>query len=770
MASDLLTLLSQQTPSLQTRKGLLVVGLQNDLLPGGKLPVTLPSDYFDKLRTLVSAFRDHGDVIWVRSEYEADRQLNLDEASGDIVVLENVEQAAQVEEPEHGGNDNGDGHGDSPVPLKRARVSLDEVDHTMPVNQENASPDVSYTTVDEELFLTRTDQKEACCITGSFGAQHPSQIANIIDTSKDLHVRSTKYSAFGSTSLLFTLRSKLITELYICGGPTNLTVCATSMDAATHGLPVTLVDDCLLARNQERHESAMMRLSEDIEADIMTSDQVIKHLNSPQSRGEDPSYGNPYEDVRIEDIVVEDETDVVQLEIDSNDGGEDSLPEAATSRPASSPVHDNLMQLRSYNAMKQAAKRLESASTEEDSLFSGLANGVSYHKSADDHPLPVNIEAEITPRIESGEKLAESAPLTTKLGNSEKVSDGLSGRVDIEDWLETTRPPAKKSVSSKHPGLQALSSLAGLDQRTVDSYEEMMSEAKEARKTNDQPLFGPDRARESAGSSILFDLLSVELAETIFEQLKGEISWERMFHQMGEVPRLVCCQGTIAEDGSRPVYRHPSDQTLPVRSWTPNVNVVRKRAEEIVGHALNHCLIQLYRGGTDFISEHSDKTLDVAKSSYIVNVSFGAQRTMRLRTKRAAAMGVDGEPSMRVTHRVPMPHNSMIKMSLETNAEYLHGINADKRPAVELSESETAFEGQRISLTFRNIGTFLDHDSSHIWGQGATSKEKSNARPVINADTAESDRLIRAFGTENQGSTIQWDEIYGNGFDVLHLK
>lgn len=239
---------------------------------------------------------------------------------------------------------------------------------------------------------------------------------------------------------------------------------------------------------------------------------------------------------------------------------------------------------------------------------------------------------------------------------------------------------------------------------------------------------------------------------------------------LGEVPRLVCCQGTIEDDGSMPVYRHPSDQTLPTQSWTSNVDIIRKAAEDVVGHSLNHALIQLYRRGTDYISEHSDKTLDIVKDSFIVNVSFGAQRTMRLRTKRATATTDETSATARTTYRIPMPHNSMIAMSLATNAEYLHGINADKRPAVEFIEAEKAFGGQRISLTFRNIGTFLNNDSTRIWGQGAVKKTKEDANPVINADPVESKKLVRAFGTENQSSKVDWNAIYGHGSDVLNLR
>ena len=292
------------------------------------------------------------------------------------------------------------------------------------------------------------------------------------------------------------------------------------------------------------------------------------------------------------------------------------------------------------------------------------------------------------------------------------------------------------------------------------------------------PLFGEGKDQESAGSQILFDLLPADLTETIFEQLHKEVAWQHMHHHTGEVPRLVCCQGDIDENGTSPVYRHPSDRTLPLREWTPMVERVRHAAQECVGHPLNHALIQLYRGGTDYISEHSDKTLDIAMGSNIVNVSFGAQRIMRLRTKRGAkpsstAVSVNSPSSSspsRTTYRIQMPHNSMVTMTLSTNAEYLHGINADKRPVVEFVEAEKLYGGQRISVTFRHIATFLSRDEKLIWGQGATGKTQAEAKPVVNGDAVASERLVCAFGAENQASSIDWEAVYGGGSDVLHLR
>lgn len=67
-----------------------------------------------------------------------------------------------------------------------------------------------------------------------------------------------------------------------------------------------------------------------------------------------------------------------------------------------------------------------------------------------------------------------------------------------------------------------------------------------------------------------------------------------------------------------PVYRHPADTSPPLRAWTPTVEAIRDHVEKTLGHPVNHALLQLYRNSEDYISEHSDKTIDVVRGSNIV--------------------------------------------------------------------------------------------------------------------------------------------------------
>ncbi|KAL1999857.1 hypothetical protein VTN02DRAFT_3874 [Thermoascus thermophilus] len=100
---------------------------------------------------------------------------------------------------------------------------------------------------------------------------------------------------------------------------------------------------------------------------------------------------------------------------------------------------------------------------------------------------------------------------------------------------------------------------------------------------------------------------------------------------------------------------------------------------------------------------------------------------------------------------------------------WLHGIRPDRRPETARTAEERAWGGQRISLTFRHIGTFIHPAAGTIWGQGAVSKAREHAGRIIHGDPAETDRLIRAFGRENRETDCDWEEVYGGGFDVVNF-
>ncbi|KZP10299.1 hypothetical protein FIBSPDRAFT_938091 [Athelia psychrophila] len=84
--------------------------------------------------------------------------------------------------------------------------------------------------------------------------------------------------------------------------------------------------------------------------------------------------------------------------------------------------------------------------------------------------------------------------------------------------------------------------------------------------------------------------------------MREEIRWDTMFHRGRLVDGSIGLKrGSAAEGGCR---RHPADESPALLPFSATV-------QRILAHLVNHVLIQHYRNGTDYISERSDKTIDV---------------------------------------------------------------------------------------------------------------------------------------------------------------
>ncbi|CAI7659550.1 unnamed protein product [Penicillium glandicola] len=576
-------------PTIHTRKALLLLDFQNDFL--------------------ASAFRRVGNVVWVRSQYEAPRTI-IDWNFGDRIVL------------------------DREPPRKKQMPTSDII--------EVASDHDVVETIDAEAFLSA--DSSLCCDPHTPGYQFPAPILATINAQHDIVVDKTGYSALESPGLVLSFRTHFVTELYLCGSLSNVSVFATALDAVRNGFSVTLVEDCLGFRDFQRHQEAMRRMADILGATGITARELIQELDW-------------------------DETEAIARQ---------GAPQPKRSA---------------------AVAGLES-----------VMDGLEFWNTA-------------------GTPDGENPELTTR--GVARVEEQKKVRARI-------RRPKRREAPKESTG----------------------------RVTAEMP--NTSQINIGEGDSRLVN--NVNLAAYSFERIKAEVDWQKMYHLSGQVPRLVAVQGQTRPDGAIPIYRHPADESPPFKPFTSAVDEVRMAVEQILGHPLNHVLIQLYRDGQDRISEHSDKTLDIVRGSFICNVSLGAERVMVLRTKTSASESEGGikEPC-RTTQRVPLPHKSLFVLGPKTNMRWLHGIRADKRPDVTKSTEEQAYGGQRISLTFRHIGTFIDPVANTIWGQGAVSKSLDHARAVVHGDPAEIARLIGAFGQENRATEFDWDAVYGGGFDVVNF-
>ena len=753
-------------PFVRTRHALLAIDLQNDFLsPGAPLSVTNPPNFVDNILNLASNFRPSGNVIWIRTVFEASRPVNTDGASESVITDAELPVARLSGE-------------ESRIRSRPSQKVVERFAKLVEENGDSSEDGTDELAVDEEdqiseIYLTLEEGESPRIVSQMLpGTNILDSVARSIDTQRDLVFQKTYYSAFRDGTLVQTLRAKFVTEIYLCGSLTNISVFATAMDAARHGYAITLVDDCLGYRSKARHDEALRKLAEFTGCDIISSADLIKDIKErervqrapkPQPRrivrpkAKDPeNIESLMADLKLRPggstatrpnatpigpkIVAAAETRECSELLASSEPAEEL-------RPPQRSTSTEVKRERVKTKIKSRRRHSKSGAKDKDAAAVGEASSSSTVDIVTSSPSP---KPSPTPP-QTAEKRAE--PLINGVGTIvPKNLPEAAANLEVDDSTEkSTKGKGKEEVEPV----------------TLDLDDQVEKMAKLSIKEEPAGICEGD-------TTIIHDLLDAEVAEGIFERVRDEVRWQKMSHQGGDVPRLIGVQGKIGDDGSIPIYRHPADESPPLLQFSPAVSQIQKSVEEKLGHPVNHVLIQFYRDGNDYISEHSDKTLDIVPKTFIANVSLGAQRTMVFRTKKQQKTNDGSEATETVqprqATRAPLPHNSMCRMGLVTNMRWLHGIRQDKRMTSEKSAEELAFSGGRISLTFRQIGTFLSKDQQKIWGQGAISKDRKDARTVINGDNAESEKMIRAFGKENHSSEFDWKEHYGEGFDVLHIE
>ena len=751
-----------EPPPVHTRTALLAIDFQRDFTSkDGNLPVADAENIVRRVAALANEFRENGDIVWATTEFQGPREtVSKDTGAYSVILprfLPSVEDTA----------DNGNGQVSSPASPASSSKDRGKLSKT-----------------DREAFLADLpdDGGLRCCLPGSQGSEMDEQLASVMDTSRDICVTKSNYSAFADESLLLTLRTKLVTELYLCGSLSHISVYATAIDAIRYGFTINILEDCVGHGNAECHAEALRQMRDILGAEFVTSFELLEDLRAaPTSSSQ---------------TVVDDGPSFVG--IPAATGSSDSLtlrPKVerwisglSDDEPNDASALEEIM--RESKARRDAATPLRRRSTKP--------------RSAKAKHVTTSVPSTSPPRKRSTEDIDPKDTLTIEGISGRRQSPQVSQNPNLSQI--DARPPRRRRTDEK--SISSNDSLNGTGRRSPPTRQ-ISTPATETRKRlepkalpaasadpgvehtglGEDPIDSdPERYLGEGDAYLVTNFLSTSEIEDMFERVKAEVQWQKMFHRSGEVPRMVSVQGTISEDDSVPIYRHPVDQSLDLLPWSPTVDLIRSRLEKELGQPFNHALIQLYRSGEDNISEHSDKTLDINHGTNIVNFSIGAQRTMVLRTKKGYTEGNISSPvwrtngslgiragessntsAIRQVQRVPLPHNSLFVLGPVTNNCWLHAIRADKRRSAEKAENELAFGNQRISMTFRSVGTYINPRAGLIWGQGAKSK-LVDAPNKITDDAGEVERLIKAFGEENhQASDFDWKKTYGGGFDIVNF-
>jgi alkylated DNA repair dioxygenase AlkB len=189
----------------------------------------------------------------------------------------------------------------------------------------------------------------------------------------------------------------------------------------------------------------------------------------------------------------------------------------------------------------------------------------------------------------------------------------------------------------------------------------------------------------NAHAGVLHDFLPVDFANDLFTHLTSlDVYTSPIFRIYGKdipIPR-----GQVAY-GSRP-YTYSGIVVTP-RPWSeqPLLLKTKEIVQHLSGEEFDYVLVNMYNGGSNYISWHADDEADIALGSTIASVSLGQARRFLLRRKYSK-----GEKPTQVSE-FPATHNVLLTMGgLNFQRDFKHSVPKQPRAT-----------GQRINLTFRKL-------------------------------------------------------------------
>ena len=170
-----------------------------------------------------------------------------------------------------------------------------------------------------------------------------------------------------------------------------------------------------------------------------------------------------------------------------------------------------------------------------------------------------------------------------------------------------------------------------------------------------------------------------EQADQLFTSLQIHIPWEHdevfLFGKRIVTARQVAWFG---DEGCHYTY---SGKTHLATPWTPELQVIKTKIEELTGTLFNSCLANLYLEGEQGMGWHQDNEKELGPEPTIASVSLGAERRFDFRHK---------EHGDKV--QILLAHGSLLIMSGSTQTYWQHQLPKTKKVTT-----------PRINLTFRTI-------------------------------------------------------------------
>ena len=304
--------------NIETRRALVVINIQNDSLDtSAELLITKPHDFVERLKGVIPHFRTLGDIAWVRTEFEsepatspkpskptelsasdpavASTQLHDDQNPTepqrvpDVVQDTNETQPMNETQPTNetqATNETQPMEVDDP-PASRPRVAYYPTTRTKALlkkassetRDEQRKSQLAHFEDDDDLdaYLSkpRKGQPPTLYCAGTHGAEIADDVKPLVDVASDMMITKHHYSAFDATPLLLSLRMRLVTDLYLCGCLSNVSIYASAADAVRHGFSVYVVEDCVGYRSEAKHLDAMRQMADVMGVCGIDSDELI---------------------------------------------------------------------------------------------------------------------------------------------------------------------------------------------------------------------------------------------------------------------------------------------------------------------------------------------------------------------------------------------------------------------------------------------------------------------------------------------------------------
>ena len=280
--------LGNNAPRFETRKALVIVNMQNDTFEKkGEMVVCEPQDFRDIITSVVPYFRRIGDIVWIRTEIDANvptpeppskavaghsspnRSEEFNETQTANLTLEDrLDEDSlimAIDEDTIG----------QYFPSSRAKAAIRKVSAKVRAEQRGGELD-AFRNDDEGDNYMRKARSAPLYRTGSRGAAFTDDMLAVLDERNDLIITKNHYSAFDTTSLLMSLRMKLVTHIYLAGSLSNVSVYATAADAVRHGFDVSVVEDCIGYRSEARHVDAMRKMADMLGVSGVDSEEIME--------------------------------------------------------------------------------------------------------------------------------------------------------------------------------------------------------------------------------------------------------------------------------------------------------------------------------------------------------------------------------------------------------------------------------------------------------------------------------------------------------------